>query len=60
MCQSFNNFSGFLHHFVLAKLATTSIRVKARFKMSGDIVSCCEMGSNRVGLSFQELANGGD
>ena len=28
--------------------------------MSGDIVSCCEMGSNRVGLSFQELANGGD
>ena len=29
MCQSFNHFLGFLHHFVLAKLATSSIRVKA-------------------------------
>ena len=27
MCQGFSNFSGFLHHFVLAKLATSSIRV---------------------------------
>ena len=30
MCQGFSNFSGFLHHFVLAKLATSSIRVKLR------------------------------
>ena len=27
MCQSFSHFSGFLHIFVLAKLATSSIRV---------------------------------
>ena len=27
MCQSFGHFSGFLHKFVLAKLATTSIWV---------------------------------
>ena len=27
MCQGFSNFSGLLHHFVLAKLATSSIRV---------------------------------
>ena len=26
-CQGFSHFSGFLHHFVLAKLATSSIRV---------------------------------
>ena len=29
MCQGFNYVLGFLHHFVLAKLATSSIRVKA-------------------------------
>ena len=28
MLQSFSHFSSFLHHFVLAKLATSSIRVK--------------------------------
>ena len=28
MCQGFSDFTGFLHHFVLAKLATSSIRVK--------------------------------
>ena len=28
MCQGFNHFSGFLHHFVLAKLPTSRIRVK--------------------------------
>ena len=27
MCQGFSYFSGFLHNFVLAKLATSSIRV---------------------------------
>ena len=27
MCQGFSNFSGFLHHFVLAKLVISSIRV---------------------------------
>ena len=27
MCQGFSHFSGVLHHFVLAKLATTGIRV---------------------------------
>ena len=28
MCQGFSNFSGFLAHFVLTKIASTSIRVK--------------------------------
>ena len=28
MCQGFNYLSGFLHHFVLGKLAISSIRVK--------------------------------
>ena len=28
MCQGFSHFSGFLHHCVLAKLATSSIKVK--------------------------------
>ena len=27
MCQGYSHFSGFLHHFILAKLATSSIRV---------------------------------
>ena len=29
ICQGFGDFSGFLHYFVLAKLATSSIRAKA-------------------------------
>ena len=33
MCQGFGHFSGFLHNFVLANLATSSIRVRA-FKPS--------------------------
>ena len=28
MCLGFSHFLGFLHHFLLAKLATSSIRVK--------------------------------
>ena len=32
MCQGFSHFSGFLHNFVLAKLATSSISVKAHFE----------------------------
>ena len=30
ICQGFNHFAGFLHHFVLAKLATSSIRIKQK------------------------------
>ena len=33
MCQGFSHFSGFLHHLVLATLATSSIRVKNIPKM---------------------------
>ena len=29
MCQNFSHFSGFLHHFVLAKLATSNIKVNS-------------------------------
>ena len=35
MCQGFSHLSGFLHHFVLAKLATSRIRVNL-FKLSND------------------------
>ena len=35
MCQGFNHFVGFLHHFVLAKLNTSSTKVK-REKISAD------------------------
>ena len=30
MCQGFSNFSVFLHHFVLSKLATTRVRAKSK------------------------------
>ena len=30
MCQGFSHFSAFLHRFVLAKLATTSVRAKSK------------------------------
>ena len=30
ICQGFSDFSGFLHYFILTKLATSSIRVKTR------------------------------
>ena len=41
MCQGNSHFSGFLHHFVLAKLATNSITVKQKsvkdvFNWAGD------------------------
>ena len=44
MCQGFNYFSDFLHHFVLAKLATSSIRVIDRhvdkFTTNGGEADC--------------------
>ena len=33
MCQGVSRISGFLHHFVMAKLATSSIRVKSAHKI---------------------------
>ena len=39
MCHDFGHFSGFLHHFVLANLATSSIRVKV--KQSGVLCTYC-------------------
>ena len=40
MCQGFSHFSGFLHHFVLAKLATSSIRVNInRVKTCGNVTN---------------------
>ena len=33
MCQGFSHFSCFLHHFVMAKLATISIRVNYIFQL---------------------------
>ena len=42
MCQGFNHLSGSLHHLVVAKLATSSIRVK---KLIDDLLSLsfCDM-----------------
>ena len=36
MCQGFSHFSFFLHHFVTAKLATSSIRVKVKCLINPD------------------------
>ena len=46
MCQGFSHFSVCLHHFVLAKLATTSMRVKISLK-------CCY----HAGLSATKSLN---
>ena len=37
MCQGFSHFTGFLHHFVLAKLAISSIRVKTYLNMKVEL-----------------------
>ena len=52
MCQGFSHFSGFLHHFVLAKLATSSIRVKFCLASSQNYVPLLGMvlPKNRVGV----------
>ena len=36
LCQGFNHFSGYLHHFELAKLVTSSIRVDSRVCTDGE------------------------
>ena len=33
MCQALGHFSGFLYHFLLAKLASSSIRVKVELTL---------------------------
>ena len=38
MYQGFSHFSGFLHHFVLAKLASSSIRVNVMIYKSWDLL----------------------
>ena len=58
MCQGFSHFSGFfLHHFVLAKLATSSIRVNITYNNKGQqypaaLAQCGRKGSSvhRAGL----------
>ena len=39
MCQGFSHFAGFLHHFVLVKLAINSIRVK--IADDAGVSNCC-------------------
>ena len=51
-CQSFSDFSGFLHHFVLAKLAASSIRVK---KLLSKLICCPEGWFSRVWVSKWHL-----
>ena len=56
MCQGFSHFSVFLHHFVMAKLATNTIRVKQdnakKLKMTPNLK--CWYSSDRT---LQELPN---
>ena len=47
MCQGFKHFSGFLHHFVLAKLATSSIRVFKRGLFIIIVIAYCKKGIKR-------------
>ena len=43
MCQGLGDFSGFLHHFELAKLATSSIRVKRYHQNSRAVLGATGM-----------------
>ena len=45
MCQDLGHFSGFLHHLVLATLATSSIRVNTLPSISIPLI-----GDGRIGL----------
>ena len=47
ICQGFSHFSVFLHHFVLAKLAASSIALKHSRVKSGQVVrswGLCQVG----------------
>ena len=55
MCQGFSHFSGSLHHFVLGKLATSSIRVK-RGVFSDIVSSISERKKPIVGPLFSRLS----
>ena len=51
MCQGFNRFSGFLHHFVLAKLANSSIKVKNKVTKTRSNFQCLfSYSNNKPGL----------
>ena len=50
ICQVFNNFSGFLDHFVLGKLATSSIRVKVPIKCWWNNWQLFCMSNSRTGV----------
>ena len=44
MCHGFSNFTGLLHHFVLGKLVTSSIRVNPIFSSTTDHVTVQRLG----------------
>ena len=48
MCQGFSNLKGFLHHFVLAKLATSSIRITILSNYMLDMHSSSGVPSNTI------------
>ena len=54
MCQGFGHFSGFLHNFVLAKLATDSIRLINPF-MLGDQLFTSQTSIGAITGSFMPL-----
>ena len=58
ICQGFSNFSGFLHHFVLAKLATSRIRVKTERRIGR--ISDLKWGIELVGRLQREVGAASD
>ena len=48
MCQGYSHYSAFLHHFVLAKLVTSRIRVKHIFKSLVNCFSWFRLGSTMI------------
>ena len=59
ICQGFSHFSGFLHHFVLAKVATSSIRVN-KFSLRR-VISICFAAVKRscvIFLAFVVIVHG--
>ena len=57
MCLGFSNFSAFLYHFVLAKLATSSIRVKKEVLLTNNAKQATAQKENLVSTSPESKNN---
>ena len=58
MCQGFSQFLDFLHHFVLAKLATSSIKAKLLFNSFGYTWEEGHLRPRSSSLPFQKSVEG--